>query len=118
MLSDADYLQFRQQDRLFERLASFASVNAKSHRGRRPGPVDGASVTPEFFRVLRVQPSMGRGFLPDEDQPGRDHVAILSGKLWRSRFGGSSLILGKTIKLDGENRTVIGVMPSGFTFPV
>src|SRR5216684_5648924 len=117
VLSDADYLQFREQDRFFERLASFTTVNASLTGAGDPVRLTGASVTPEFFRVLRVQPSMGRGFLPDEDQPGRDHVVILSGKLWRNRFGASSQILGRTIKLDGENRTVIGVMPAGFTFP-
>jgi putative ABC transport system permease protein len=116
-LADSDYLQFRQQDQLFERLASFASVNASLTGTGDPVRLTGASVTPEFFRVLRVQPSMGRGFLADEDQPGRDHVVILSGKLWRSRFGANAQILGKTIKLDGENRTVIGVMPAGFAFP-
>jgi len=117
VLSDADYLQFREQDRFFERLASFTTVNASLTGAGDPVRLTGASVTPEFFRVLRVQPSMGRGFLPDEDQPGRDHVVILSGKLWRNRFGASSQILGRTIKLDGENRIVIGVMPAGFTFP-
>jgi predicted permease len=117
VLADSDYLQFREQDHLFERLASFTSVNASLTGAGDPVRLTGASVTPEFFRLLRVQPSMGRDFLPDEDQPGRDHVAILSSKLWRSRFGASSQILGSTIKLDGENRTVIGVMPAGFRFP-
>jgi putative ABC transport system permease protein len=117
VLLDGDYLQFREQDRLFERIASFTSVNASLTGAGDPVRLTGASVTPEFFRVLRVQPSMGRGFLADEDQPGRDHVVILSGKLWRNRFGASSRILGRSIKLDGENRTVIGVMPAGFAFP-
>ena len=60
---------------------------------------------------------MGRVFLPEEDQPDRNGVALLSDRLWRSRFGADPNILGKTIALDGTGRKVIGIMLAGFTFP-
>ena len=116
-LTDHDYLQFRREDRLFEHVAAFSGHSVSLTGAGDPLRVPGASVTADFFAVLRVQPAIGRIFLADEDQPGRDHVALLSDKLWRNRFGGQSWILGRRIKLDGENFAVIGVMPSGFKFP-
>jgi len=116
-LVDSDYLQFRREDRLFERVAAFRGNNVSLTGAGDPVRVPGASVTADFFAALRVQPVIGRSFLADEDQPGRDHVALVSDKLWRNRFGAQSRILGRRIKLDGESLAVIGVMPSGFRFP-
>jgi putative ABC transport system permease protein len=60
---------------------------------------------------------LGRGFLPEEDQPGHDHVIILSYSLWQRRFGSDRAVIGRTVYLDQQNYTVIGVMPSDFRFP-
>jgi len=116
-LADRNYLQFRREDRLFEHVAAFGANSVSLTGAGDPVRVPGANVTADFFAALRVQPRIGRSFLAEEDQPGRDHVALLSDKLWRSRFGADARALGRTIKLDGENFTVIGVMPSGFKFP-
>ena len=82
-----------------------------------PVRVSIGNVTLDFFRLLEVNPAVGRIFLADEDQPGRDQELLLSDKLWRNRFGADSHVLGKTIELDGAGYTVVGVMPVGFTFP-
>ena len=116
-LVDGDYLQFRRENRSFEHVAAFGANSVSLTGAGDPVRVPGANVTADFFATLRVQPVIGRSFLADEDQPGRDHVALLGDKLWRNRFGGDPRTLGRTIKLDGENFTVIGVMPSGFKFP-
>ncbi|HTV66547.1 MAG TPA: ABC transporter permease, partial [Bryocella sp.] len=79
-----------------------------------PERFDGQRVTPEYFRVLGVHPAMGRDFQPSDDQYRGPNVAILSDSLWRRRFGGDTAIAGRTITLDGELFTVIGVMPRGF----
>jgi putative ABC transport system permease protein len=75
--------------------------------------VPAASVTSSFFPVLRVNPAIGRMFLPQDN----DAVALLSDKFWRIRFGADPNILGKTITLDGIGHRVIGIMPAGFKFP-
>jgi putative ABC transport system permease protein len=76
-----------------------------------------AYVTAEFFATLRTNAEIGRTFLTGEGEPGNDNFVVLSNKLWRGRFGSDSEVLGKTVRLDGVSRTVIGVMPPGFEFP-
>src|SRR5881296_1655802 len=116
-LADSHYLEFRRADGLFERLASFTGSGANLTGAGDPVRIRTANVTPDFFPVLRVNPAIGRGFLAEEDQPGRDHVVVLSDELWRDRFGADSRVLGKEIKLDGAGHSVIGIMPPGFGFP-
>jgi putative ABC transport system permease protein len=82
-----------------------------------PESVQGFRVSADFFRTLGVQPVLGRGFLPDEDQAGGTRRAVIGQALWQRRFGGDPQILGATITLDGEQYEVIGVAPIGFEFP-
>ncbi|HXI24256.1 MAG TPA: ABC transporter permease, partial [Pyrinomonadaceae bacterium] len=63
------------------------------------------------FRVLQIQPLRGRLFLPEENQPGRDHVVLISGAYWKSQFGGDENIVGKTMILDKQPFTIVGVLP-------
>ncbi len=72
----------------------------------------------DFFRTFRVQPLLGRPYSADEEVPGRTQVALLSHKLWQSRFGGDPNIVGRTLRLNAEQITVIGVMPPGFGYPL
>ena len=71
-------------------------------------------VSANFFAALGVPPQLGRTFLPEEDSPGRNNVVVLSHALWQRRYGGDPNLIGKPIKVSGNERTVIGVMPSGF----
>ena len=116
-LTDVHYLDFRREQRSFESLATFNNGGAVLNGAGEPIQVPITMVTLDFLKVLRVSPAMGRSFAPDEDQPGRDHVALLSDALWRSRFNADRHLLGKTIRLDGIDRTVIGIMPPDFSFP-
>jgi putative ABC transport system permease protein len=74
-------------------------------------------VTSDFFPVLGVEPIAGRVFTPEEDQPGRGAVVVISEGLWRSRFGADPSIAGRTVQLNGTPHTIVGVMPAAFTFP-
>jgi putative ABC transport system permease protein len=76
-----------------------------------------ALVTADFFKVLGVNPAMGRGIAKEEDVPGRNTVVVISHGLWQTRFGGDASILGKTIDVDGQPCQIIGVMPQDFAFP-
>jgi len=117
-VSDRDYLALRQQDQAFERIASFTSRATANLTGAGdPVQIPVAYATTDFFPTLRMNPEIGRGFLAEEDEPGRDNVVVLSNELWKERFGGDSGILGRTVRLDGISRTVVGVMPAGFAFP-
>src|SRR5258705_1229356 len=80
----------------------------------QPESLRSAAVTPNYFTVLDVSPQLGRAFADGEDQPGRDHVVILSHQLWERRFGSDASLIGHTIRLNRENYTVIGVMPANF----
>ncbi|MBL8985699.1 MAG: ABC transporter permease [Gemmatimonadetes bacterium] len=83
-----------------------------------PVRATGARATADFFRLAGRFPRLGRGFLPEEMQPGADRVVVLGHGLWRSRFGADSTVVGRTIQLDGEAWTVAGVMPPDFAFPI
>lgn len=79
--------------------------------------LEGAWTTPGFFRTLGVQPAVGRVFSEAEREPDAPRLAVLSDGLWRARFGADPAIVGRTITLDGVERTVVGVMPAGFGYP-
>jgi predicted permease len=79
-----------------------------------PEVVGGMLVTADYFRVLGVSPQIGRSFVDSDDQPGAPHVVIMSDRFWKSRFGGDPLIVGRTLRLEDEQYSVIGVMPRDF----
>ena len=82
-----------------------------------PIRLDAAQVSASLFDLLGVPPAIGRTFHADENQPGRNHVAILDHGLWLQRFGGDRNVVGKTMLLDGVSHEIVGVMPEGFSFP-
>jgi len=83
-----------------------------------PEAVSAAQVSSDFFPLLGVRPLAGRPILPGDTQPGAKPVVVVSYALWRSRWGGDSSILNRTITLDGKAYTIVGVMPPGFTYPI
>jgi predicted permease len=101
----------------FQNLGAFKK-DSFNHTGlSNPELLEGVRASAGFFPVLGVSPLLGRTFTAEEDQPGHDHVTILSNRLWRSRFGGDASIVGKTVTLNGYPYTVIGIMPASFSFP-
>jgi putative ABC transport system permease protein len=76
----------------------------------------GIQVSAEFFPLLGVKPALGRNFSSEDDQPGAAPVAMLSGRFWKDKFGGSPDVLGKVLNLDGRGYTVVGVVPENFYF--
>jgi putative ABC transport system permease protein len=116
--SAPSFLDYQQQNRVFERMATFNGVGFTLTGAGRPENIRGGMVTAEFFDVLAVQPILGRAFLPEEAQTGRDHVAVLNYSLWQRRFGLDPNIIGQTIQLDATPYTIIGVLPQGFDFTI
>src|ERR1044072_4458310 len=103
----------------FEGLAAFyqGTINL-SGDGEEPTRYNGAFMTDNAFALLRAKPALGRTFAPGDDGPGTDRVVVIGWKLWRARFGGRPDIVGKTIRVNGTPREVIGVMPERFLFPI
>src|SRR6185503_11672785 len=94
--------------------ARFWTENLSEDAGSEPEEVFSMLVSAQFFPALGVAPMLGRTFLPEEDQPGRDGVVVISHGLWQRRYGSDPSLIGKMIKVGGVERTVIGVMPQGF----
>jgi putative ABC transport system permease protein len=116
-LTGPDYLDWQAQSRTLE--ATSLSTWQRSANASGSGEAEAASVVgaqANFFTVLGVQPRIGRAFDPGEDQAGKNHVAILSNAFWKRKFGGRSDVLGKTIELNDEPYSVIGVLPAWFNF--
>jgi putative ABC transport system permease protein len=116
-ISPADYRDFKSQNQVFDEVASYQFLSVNLTGSGEPELIRGFMVTPGFFKVVGVKAAAGRTFLPEEEEPGRDQVVILSYGLWQRRFGADPNILGSKITLDGKGYTVVGIMPSDFNFP-
>ena len=116
-VSFANFLDWKRQNQVFDDVAAYRYWPSTVASEGTPEAVLGLQVTANLFNVLGVPPSLGRTFVPEEDQPGKGNVAILSYKLWQRRFGGSQSIAGRPITIDGQSCTIIGVMPDAFQFP-
>lgn len=114
-----DYEIWRTALSTFEDIAAFrqSAYNIGAETGGWT-VVRGAEVTASTFSVLRAAPFLGRPILPADEAPGAPDVAVIGYDLWRSRFGGDPNILGRSISVGGVPRTVVGVMPQGFRFPM
>jgi len=116
-VSPADFEEFRAGNRVFSAMASYRSGSCTLTGTDRPEAIPAATVSESFFAVLGVQPRLGRIFTAAEEEPGHDDVVILSHALWQSRFGGDPRILGRVIRLDGRQNTVVGVMGPDLRVP-
>lgn len=113
--SAASFLDLKRETADFMKLSAFRQWGyTLSQPGRSPENLNGLRVSADFFTVLGMQPELGRAFTPDEDDPG-NHVVIISNAAWISMFGGDPAIVGKTVSIDGEATTVVGVLPAEFS---
>jgi putative ABC transport system permease protein len=113
------FLFWRDHSRVFARMAAYTTLSSGFNLAAA-GPPDrvlGSRVSRQFLSVFAVKPALGRDFLPEEDRAGARRVVILSHGLWGRRFGSDRAVLGRTLRLNGEGYTVIGVMPPSFRFP-
>jgi len=113
-----EYLDIRDNTKSYDGVIACADMQAVGYSAEAdvtPRIKGGMMVSGNFFRVLGVEPRLGRGFRPDEDQvPGRDAVVVLGPDFWRHEFAGDASVVGKTIRLNGTPFTVIGVAPDEF----
>jgi putative ABC transport system permease protein len=115
-VSAIGYTHYRDNAKSFESVAAMTGGSFNLTGGGDPERLNGSPVTHNFFNTLGASAALGRVFLPEEDQPGKNKVVVLSHAFWQRRFGGDPGLVNKTITLNDESYTVVGVMPASFQF--
>ncbi len=116
-LSVPNFADLRDGNEVFEGVAGYFRWSATLAGDPLPEKFETALLSHDGFALLGAAPILGRGFAPEDCRPGADVLAVLGHGLWQSRFGGDPEVLGRTLRLDGREYTVVGVMPPGFSFP-
>src|SRR5688572_24364189 len=116
-VSPATWLDWQRDNRTLEGVAAWAAGRSATLTGAGEATRLGVqAVSAEFFPVLRVQPMLGRAINEDDDRPDAPAVAVMSHRLWQTRFGGDRNVIGRFIQLNDAATQVVGVMPPGFRF--
>jgi putative ABC transport system permease protein len=113
----AEYVDYRDQTRSFETVAAFSTADFNFTGAQQPARVAGASVTANLFPMLGARAAQGRLISPEENQTGRDNVVVVSHRFWQNHMGAEANVIGRGVRLDDRNYTIIGVMPADFEFP-
>jgi predicted permease len=118
-----DFVDWRERQRSFEDLAAFSTGTAnlagdQGGVGDRPERYDAGFMTANTFSALRARPALGRALREGDDAPGAERVVVLGWDVWQNRFLGERDVVGRTVRINGEPATVVGVMGEGFRFPI
>jgi hypothetical protein len=113
---DVEYVHWQAESKAFDHLAAYIPDSITLTGRGEPERLDVVRATANLFPLLGVAPQLGRAFTPEEDRPGAARVVILSHAFWQRGFGADPGVIGQSLRLDGESRLVIGVMPPGFKF--
>ena len=116
-VSVPNFQDWQRQQSSFEEVAGLEMATYNITGWGEPQRVASARITANLVPLLGVAPALGRSFLPEEEKAGNNRVALLSDGLWKRQFGSDRSIINRTIQLNGESFTVVGVMPPGFQFP-
>ena len=112
-ISPANFLDYREQSRVFEDFAIFHRRDLQLAEGERPERLTAMLVSAGFFHLLGFEPVLGRAFLRDDELEANSRVVVLSHRLWQSHFASDPHVIGRSVKLNGDLFTVVGVMPPG-----
>jgi putative ABC transport system permease protein len=113
-VSPPNYLDWEKQTKSYEYLAAYTGADLNLTGDGEPQQLSGLKATAHYFDVYGVKPILGRMWLPEEDAQGKDHVVVLSYHFWQRVFGGAADVVGRSIQLNGEPYTVVGVAQIGF----
>ncbi len=117
-IAPATYFDWKKEARSFDQITAYAWDEVNLTGDREPQKLQAFHVPANFFETIGVQPLMGRAFLPEEEETGKEQEIILGHALWEQRYASDSNILGKNVKVDGKSFTVVGVMAKGFDYPM
>jgi len=116
VIAHSNFVAWRERMRSFENLGMVGGpIRLSLMAGNMPEEVAGMVASSDVFAILGVQPVLGRAYTSNEDTEGHDQVIVISHEYWQTRLGGRSDVVGTTITVIGAPRTVVGVMPEGFT---
>jgi hypothetical protein len=111
-----DFVDYRDQTKdVFEGVGAYFPLVPVSLGGGEPERIWGQLATGNYFSLMGAEPAVGRGFLPEEDVPGRGQVVVLSYSLWRRRFGGDPGVIGRQVTMNNQPYTIVGIAPQGFS---
>lgn len=116
-IDSEDYVPLRRELRSYESIGVYSTLTVNLSRPQGPKRYDGGMLSAELLPMMSVQPLLGRVFTAEDDRPGTAPTVLLSHAVWRDDFGADPAIIGKTLRVNGETGTVIGVMPEDFGFP-
>ena len=116
-VSVPNLVDWREQNQVFERIAAFGVEGVNLAHGEGTLRLVAAHVEADVFPIMRVQPLLGRTFLPAENSAGNDRVVVLSHRLWQGSFGAAPGIVGRKLRINGAAHEVVGIMPQGFQVP-
>jgi putative ABC transport system permease protein len=116
VVSAMNFLDWRSQSSSFTGVAAITGRSMTLSGTGEPTLMRVARVSAAYFDILSVKPKLGRTFASDEDTPGKEHVIVMSHRLWTTQFGGDAGMVGRSVTLDGEAYTIIGVLPEGSVF--
>ena len=117
-VSFANMRDWIEQNHTFDQISAYTFTNNNLIGAGEPVRLGSVRVSSNLFSLIGAAPQLGRAFLPEEDKEGANKVVILSHALWQNRFGSDSSIVGRSLTLDNQSFTVVGVMSAGFQFPV
>jgi putative ABC transport system permease protein len=115
VVSAGDYLEWKKQNRLFQDMVAWSGGSYSLSITGRPEEVQTRIMSPGSYNMMGVPFLLGRDFLPEEGEVGKNHVAIMTYRFWKERFGSDEHIIGKNIRLNGEQYNVVGVLKPGLT---
>ncbi len=117
VVNPANFVHWRERNRVFSGLAGFGPRDVSLTTADDPVRLKGAAVTVDFFEVLGMKALLGRAIEESDGRPDAPPVAVVSTGLWKSRFGGETSVLGREVMLEGRSRTIVGVMPEELAVP-
>jgi predicted permease len=117
VIGSTTFVEVKAQSQSLARIAAYCGGDMTLTGAGSAERIVAGAVTPEFFPLLGVQPALGRNFTREEDTPNGPKAAILGHGLWQSRFGGDANVLGRTITLNQQSYTVVGILPARFQYP-
>jgi putative ABC transport system permease protein len=115
-ISTLNFLDWQKDNSVFDFMSAQSGDAVTLTGGTEPVQLRAGLVSADYFKVFAIEPALGRTFLPGEDQPGKHQVAVISHALWVSQFGADSTIVNRTVLLNNEPHTIIGVLPEGSAF--
>jgi len=115
VVSAGDYLEWKKESRLFQDMVAWSGGSYSLSMSGHPEEVQTRIMSPGSYNMMGVPFLLGRDFLPEEGEVGKNHVVIMTNLFWKERFGSDTNIIGKNVRLNGEQYTVVGVLRAGLT---